>query len=78
MYWTIQGWVINVWNCRAQVGLWLPREGKFIPAQNWEELEAEAIEAVEGLGGARNLSGIYICPASLAEKAVVDEEAWGS
>jgi len=67
--------MINVWNCRAQIGVWLPtRDGwLFMPARNWEELEKEAIQAIEEQGGAINLSGFYICPAELAEKAVFEE-----
>ena len=59
-----------------QVGLWThtPHGLTFVPAKNWEELEPEAIEAVEEQGGAVNLSGFYICPASLVEKAVLDDE----
>ncbi|NPV08058.1 MAG: hypothetical protein HPY83_08860 [Anaerolineae bacterium] len=67
----LPGYVINVWNCRAAVGRW---EGNVLKeALNWEELEEEAIEAIEELGGAVNMSSLYPCPAELAERGVWDE-----
>ena len=72
----VQGWyddvVISVANCRCQVGRWLSqgRVLSFQPASNWRALEADAQQAVEQAGGAITLSGIYECPAELAEQAV--------
>jgi len=67
-----EGYVISVSNCRAQVCACIPNERGWtlVPAENWEELEEEAIEAVEAQGGAINISGFYHCPAELADKAV--------
>jgi len=39
------------------------------PAANWEALEDDAHAAVETQGGAFNLSGHYLCPPELAERA---------
>jgi hypothetical protein len=71
------GHCISVWNCRAVVsrrrdhadGTW-----SFVPCANWEELEEEALEAVEAVGGAMNLSGLYPCPPELAEKGIWEEQ----
>jgi len=64
--------VISVSNCRCQVGRWLSqgRVLSFQPASNWQELEADAQQAVEQAGGAINLSGVYDCPGTLAQRAV--------
>jgi hypothetical protein len=67
--------VIDVWNCRAAVskridlanGSW-----GYQPARNWEDLEADAIEAVEAQGGTINVSGLYLCPLGLVERAIFD------
>ncbi len=70
--WT-EDYYISVWNCRAMVsrrvdhgdGTW-----SYVQADNWEDLEDDAIEAVEAFGGAINSSGLYACPAELAERGV--------
>jgi len=70
------GYTISVWNCRAAVsrivnhgnGTW-----SYVEADNWEELEDDAIEAVEDFGGAINVSGQYPCPSELAERGVWSE-----
>ncbi len=70
-------YVISVWNCRAVVSKRVIHEGgtwSYLEADNWEELEDEAIEAVEDFGGAINVSGLYPCPLDLAEKGRWIEE----
>jgi len=62
------GYAIDVWNCRARLSRW--QGDTLLEAENWRELEDEAIEAIEAFGGAVNLSGLYPCPAELAEKGV--------
>ena len=64
--------VISVRDCRATVskrvdyadGTWA-----YEPARNWQDLEQDAIEAVETQGGAVNMSALYECPLWLVEKA---------
>jgi hypothetical protein len=68
---------ISVWNCRAQVARRVdlgPNEWTYESAANWEELELDAILAVEDLGGAVNISGLYPCPVGLAERARFDND----
>ena len=67
---------INVWNCRAVVARYESAEGgvTWASAKNAEDLEDEAVEAVEAQGGAVNMSGHYACPLELAAKASFDEE----
>lgn len=69
--------IINVWNCRAAVAryvndppgaTWTART-TVEEASNWENLEDEAIEAVEEQGGWVTASGHYKCPPDLAHKA---------
>lgn len=60
--------VILVSNMRCIVGVLA--NDRFLTAENWEELEPEAERSVRQQGGALNLSGIYLCPAKLAKKAV--------
>ncbi|MBC7233112.1 MAG: hypothetical protein H5T68_07740 [Chloroflexi bacterium] len=65
--------VIDVWNCRAVVSKRKdlgPNEWTYEPATNWEDLEPDAIEAVEAQGGAINISGLYHCPLGLLERAI--------
>jgi hypothetical protein len=38
-------------------------------AENWQELTEAAAEAVDAQGGAMNISGHYVCPEDLAERA---------
>lgn len=67
--------IINVWNVRAAVSRRRDEPGgawSYEPAQNWEALEADATEAVEGAGGWITMSGLYPCPPDLAARAV-----WG-
>ena len=40
------------------------------PVANWQDLEAEAIEAVEAQGGAVNMSANYPCTPGLVERIV--------
>lgn len=47
----------------------------FVPASNAEELEQDAIEAIEAQGGARNISGQYDCPSALAARGIWQEGA---
>ncbi len=65
------GYVINVWNCRAAVSRY--QGNRLVSADNWEELEEEATEALEALGGAINWSGQYPCPLELAKRGKWDE-----
>lgn len=44
-------------------------ETQTVYARNWQDLEDEAVEAVEAQGGHVALSGIYECPPELAERA---------
>jgi hypothetical protein len=68
----VDGYAINVWNCRAMLSRW---EGhRLVAATNWEEIEDDAVQAVESLGGAVNMSGIYPCPVELAMKGVWEEQ----
>jgi len=66
---------IHVYNCRAAVvrRVSVVRGGSYYyyyePAANWEELEDAAREAVEGQGGALNLSGLYYCPLGIIQRA---------
>jgi len=46
---------------------------RLVSADNWEELEEEATEALEALGGAINWSGQYPCPLELAKRGKWDE-----
>lgn len=65
--------VISVYGCRAAVCQRVdlgPNSWTYEPAQNWQELEDEAIAAVEELGWAVTQSGMYACPLELAERAV--------
>jgi len=67
--------VISVWNCRATVSRRVDLDGgawTYESASNWEELENEAIDAVENQGGAVNISSIYPCPIALGDKAKFD------
>jgi len=59
---------ISVVNCRAVVSRWSGNE--LTPADNWEELEDDAISVVQDVGGAINLSGLYPCPPELAQRGV--------
>jgi len=63
---------IDVWNGRAVVSKYNTTNGstKRIAAANWEELEDEAIRAVEAQGGWVTASGHYGCPDSLKHKAI--------
>jgi len=69
--------VIHVANGRAMVARFDARL-KLHPAQNWEELESDAVEAVVAQGGGINISGLYQCPAALAERAVWDRSLGSS
>lgn len=66
--------VINVWSMRAAVSKWFfsQVDGGYSleQASNWQELEQEAIDAIDEQGGSVNISGQYRCPVELAEKAV--------
>lgn len=62
---------ISVANGRAMVCKLVVNQS--IPADNWEELEDRAIEAVEVQGGFINLSGVYGCPAELGRQGVWHE-----
>jgi len=69
---------IKVWNCRAAISrrVDLANGGwTYEAAENWEDLEAAAIEAIEAAGGAVNMSGLYPCPPELAERACWKEQA---
>ena len=72
-------YLINVWNVRAFVARREWSEGDkgyvVVPASNAEELEQDAIEAIEAQGGARNISGQYDCPSALAARAIWQEGA---
>lgn len=66
---------IHVFECRAAVARYeLAEKGiagtiTFRLADNWEELEPEAIASIRKCGGTIKLSGSYPCPQPLAEKA---------
>jgi hypothetical protein len=62
-------YVIHVANARAMVARFDSRL-KLHTAANWEELECDAIKAVMAQGGGINISGLYQCPKTLAERAV--------
>ncbi len=67
---------IRVWNCRAAVCRWAPsgaNSQRCEMASNWEQLEKQALQALECQGGAMNLSGLYFCPPQLAEQAEFGE-----
>lgn len=66
--------VIDVRNGRAIVAR-RERDGalSYLPATNWQELEAEAAESVAQQGGALNMSGQYQCPPELAERGAWDD-----
>ena len=69
--------VINVRNLRAVVSRrvdWSDGSWTYEPAANWEDLEGEAISAIEDQGGAINWSGLYECPKELAKKATWPEK----
>ena len=63
--------LISVANMRATVSRQHPRGDGYDleAAANWENLEDEAVQAVLQVGGGINLSGLYPCPADLAERA---------
>jgi hypothetical protein len=63
--------IISVRDGRALVCRYTgtPEEISMEAAENWQELQEEAQEAVEAQGGAMNSSGHYGCPEELAEKA---------
>lgn len=65
------GYALDVWNCRVAVSRW--QGNTLVRVDNWQELEAEAIEALEALGGGYNMSGQYPCPLELAERGVWHE-----
>ncbi len=73
-----EGWAISVRDCRAVVsrrvdhpdGSW-----SFVAVPNWEDLEPEAIAAIERQGGAVNESGLYRCPEDL--QALAKKKASG-
>lgn len=65
--------IVDVWNCRAAVARYVAVVGGGISSQladNWEDLEPTAVDAIEDFGGAVNVSGHYPCPADLAALAV--------
>lgn len=67
---------ISVRDCRAVVSrrVDLPRgRWTYEAADNWEDLESDAIDAVEAQGGAVNMSSIYRCPLALFERAEFSE-----
>jgi hypothetical protein len=68
----VDGYAINVWSCRAALSRW--QGNRLVAAANWEELEQEACDVLEKLGGAVNISGIYPCSVELALKGVWEEE----
>lgn len=64
--------IINVSNQRATVAQYVGVCGgvKMEPAQNWQELEPEALAAVEATQASVAMSGYYPCPPELAQRAV--------
>jgi transcriptional regulator with XRE-family HTH domain len=64
--------IVYVWDCRAAVARQVDGTGggfSYQRAANWEELEDDAIQAIQQAGGAVNISGHYRCPAELAKRA---------
>jgi len=69
----MSSYVIRVWDCRAVVSRRVdagPNAWTYEPVANWQDLEAEAIEAVEAQGGAVNMSANYPCTPGLVERIV--------
>jgi len=63
---------VSVRDCRAVVCARVDigeTSWAYVPADNWEELESDAIAWIEALGAAVNMSGLYPCPVELAERA---------
>lgn len=62
---------IHVANVRAMVVRWTPEKSALVmqEAQNWEDLEPQAIKEIETLGGSIFLSAQYPCSNGLAAKA---------
>jgi len=72
MWSSIPKYGIHVYNCRAVVVRRVELYAgsfQYEPAANWEELEEDAIEAVEAQGGALNWSGLYYCPSRIIQRA---------
>lgn len=71
-------YLINVWNCRAAVARreWSAVDQGYlvVPSKNWTLLEDAAIQAIDDVGGAINLSGQYPCPLALAEQGRWDDQ----
>ena len=65
------GVAINAANCYAYVSRW-QRVGagfQLVPASNWEELQEQAEQEIERLGGHVTMSAIYPCSPELAAAA---------
>ena len=62
-------YLIDVRDLRAFVTRRSDR-GAFVPASNAEDLEQDAIAAIEAQGGAHNISGQYSCPPELAARGI--------
>ena len=70
--------LIQVWNGRAAVSRYVwstPDEVTIEHAINWEELEPQAIAAVEARGGTVHHDATYPCPADLVAQGWWPEEA---
>lgn len=68
--------IISVWNCRAVVSRYERAKDWFRvqEADNWQELEADALAEVETQDGARTEFGHYGCSEHLAHRAIFDED----